>query len=343
MNTELTTHSAANNKSSVLLAMADRYGMTAQAFEATVRATCMPGGKEQSVTREQFAAFLLVAKEYGLNPLTKEIYAFPDKRGGITPIVGIDGWANIINSHPAFDGMEFADTIDAANNVSAITCRMHRKDRAHPTEATEYLIECRGQTDPWRRWPRRMLRHKAMIQAARYAFGFAGIYDRDEAERIAGESAKPVQIGRGPLLSRLDAVSAPTPAHDPETGEIIAVFPLDDDNEPAPQGAHEPTGASLHEGAEMPAKPGDPPRQTTPKGGEVAPSAPPSGPDDDDIDPAFDALFAKARAKADGGTGVFSRWHSALSDSDRAMLDRVKPGLMAAAAMATKAADRGAA
>ena len=29
-----------------------------------------------------------------------------------------------------------------------------------------------------------MLRHKAMIQAARLAFGFTGIYDQDEAERI---------------------------------------------------------------------------------------------------------------------------------------------------------------
>jgi hypothetical protein len=29
-----------------------------------------------------------------------------------------------------------------------------------------------------------MLRHKAMIQCARIAFGFGGIYDQDEAERI---------------------------------------------------------------------------------------------------------------------------------------------------------------
>lgn len=30
-----------------------------------------------------------------------------------------------------------------------------------------------------------MLRHKAMIQAARYAFGFSGIYDEDEGSKIA--------------------------------------------------------------------------------------------------------------------------------------------------------------
>ncbi|EIP6782236.1 hypothetical protein LTE40_000211, partial [Escherichia coli] len=33
------------------------------------------------------------------------------------------------------------------------------------------------------------LRHKAMIQCARLAFGFAGIYDKDEAERIVENTA----------------------------------------------------------------------------------------------------------------------------------------------------------
>jgi hypothetical protein len=49
-----------------------------------------------------------------------------------------------------------------------------------------------------------MLRHKAMIQCARIAFGYAGIYDQDEAERIA--EVKTV---------------------DPVTGEIIAAPSFD--------------------------------------------------------------------------------------------------------------------
>jgi hypothetical protein len=36
------------------------------------------------------------------------------------------------------------------------------------------------------------LRHKATIQCARLAFGFVGIHDQDEAERIA-ESGQPVK------------------------------------------------------------------------------------------------------------------------------------------------------
>lgn len=164
---------------SVLVAMSNRYGMEPQAFEATLRATVVQG----QVSREQFAAFLLVAKEYGLNPLTKEIYAFPS-RGGIQPIVSVDGWANLINSQPACDGFEFVDNLDDQGNLISITCRIFRKDRSHPVEATEYIAECARNTDTWKQWPRRMLRHKALIQAARYAFGFSGIADPDEGERI---------------------------------------------------------------------------------------------------------------------------------------------------------------
>jgi hypothetical protein len=36
-----------------------------------------------------------------------------------------------------------------------------------------------------------MLRHKAMIQCARIAFGFGGIFDQDEAERIVENSVDP--------------------------------------------------------------------------------------------------------------------------------------------------------
>ncbi|EOT6142437.1 TPA: recombinase RecT, partial [Escherichia coli] len=49
--------------------------------------------------------------------------------------------------------------------------------------------EGREITGPWQSHPKRMLRHKAMIQCARLAFGFAGIYDKDEAERIVENTA----------------------------------------------------------------------------------------------------------------------------------------------------------
>ena len=168
------------DRKSILLSMATKFGMEPAAFEQTVRATC---GCDKA-TKEQFAAFLLVANEYGLNPVTKEIYAFPTRGGGIQPIVGIDGWMTMANNHVAYDGITFVDRLSEDGQLVAITAQVHRKDRSHPVEVTEYLAECRQGTDPWKKWPARMLRHKAAIQAIRYAFGFSGIVDPDEADRM---------------------------------------------------------------------------------------------------------------------------------------------------------------
>ena len=167
-------------KRSVVMTIAARYGMEPAAFEATVRGTCGLAG----ATREEFAAFVLVANEYRLNPLTREIYAFPKKGGGIQPIVSVDGWLNLANSHPQFDGLEVEFEHDDAGKLVSATARVHRKDRSHPIVVTEYLAECVRSTDPWK-MAHRMLRHKAAIQGIRYAFGFSGILEPDEAESIA--------------------------------------------------------------------------------------------------------------------------------------------------------------
>ncbi len=141
----------------------------------TLKATAFKG----PVTDAQMTALLIVANNYGLNPWTKEIYAFPDRNNGIVPVVGVDGWSRIINSHPQFDGMDFQQDDESC------TCIVYRKDRNHPIKVTEYMAECRRDgVGPWKSHPRRMLRHKAMIQCARLAFGYSGIFDQDEAERI---------------------------------------------------------------------------------------------------------------------------------------------------------------
>jgi phage recombination protein Bet len=156
----------------------------------TLKQTAFKG----QVSDAQMTALLVIANQYGLNPWTKEVYAFPDKNNGIIPVVGVDGWSRIINSHAEFDGMKFTQDDESC------TCIMYRKDRSHPVEVTEYMSECkRSGVGPWGSHPRRMLRHKAMIQCARLAFGFGGIYDQDEAERIAeAEGAAPARQARNP-------------------------------------------------------------------------------------------------------------------------------------------------
>lgn len=150
---------------------------------SVLKATAFKG----QVSDAQMSALLIVANQYGLNPWTKEIYAFPDKNNGIVPVVGVDGWSRIINTHPQFDGMDFEQDDESC------TCIIYRKDRAHPVKTTEYMSECKRGTGPWQSHPKRMLRHKAMIQCARLAFGYVGIFDQDEAERIVDVNDKPAR------------------------------------------------------------------------------------------------------------------------------------------------------
>jgi hypothetical protein len=79
--------------------------------------------------------------------------------------------------------------MDFEQDNESCTCIIYRKDRTRPVRITEYMAECKRGTGPWQSHPKRMLRHKAMIQCARLAFGYVGIYDQDEAERIVDMGA----------------------------------------------------------------------------------------------------------------------------------------------------------
>ena len=182
--------------STALTTMASRLKVSEQELHSIVINTVMPNGGKQ-VTNDQFVSFMAVANEYKLNPLVKEIYAFPAKGGGIQPIVSIDGWLKIINSHPDFNGMTFQDHREGGRLIS-VTCRIYKKDIDHPVEVTEYMDECARSTDTWKNWPSRMLRHKATIQAGRYAFGISGIIDPDEAERFKDAGVVEKEVNPAP-------------------------------------------------------------------------------------------------------------------------------------------------
>ena len=179
--------------SSLTSKLSQRLGMGSDNGEELInilKATAFKGQNNTAPTDAQLMALLIVADQYGLNPWTKEIYAYPDKNNGIVPVVGVDGWSRIINSHPQFDGVEFnyGSAISLKNGKGAhewIECVIHRKDRSRPTVVREFFAEVvRDTYGPWQTHPNRMHRHKSYIQCGRIAFGYTGIYDQDEAERI---------------------------------------------------------------------------------------------------------------------------------------------------------------
>ena len=130
--------------------LGESFGMEGDGHELLqiLKSTAFKG----QVTDAQMAALMVVANQYQLNPFTRELFAFPDKNNGIVPVVGVDGWSRIINSHPQFDGIEFEQDADSC------TCIIYRKDRNRPIKVTEYMDECKRGTGPWQSHPRRMLR-----------------------------------------------------------------------------------------------------------------------------------------------------------------------------------------
>lgn len=141
-------------------------------------------------TQADLDRLLLLAERLGLDPLNNEIYATevsPDygKKPRIVFVVGVDGWSKIINSHPQFDGMKFMESAPGDDELPLyIECTIYRKDRKVATSIREYMYEAHTNQGAWLTHPRRMLRHKAIVQCARICFGLSGIYEPDEAQRI---------------------------------------------------------------------------------------------------------------------------------------------------------------
>lgn len=198
---------------SILAKVADSYGLNPRGLADTLAATIFPNKK--SATPEQVQALLIVADQYGLNPFTREVYAFPNK-GGVVPIVSVDGWLKMANNHPEFDGMETEFTDAEDGTPISCTARVYRKDRRVAITATEYYSENKRNTEPWRNSPHRMLRHRAVIQAIRMAFSFAGIYEPDEGERIVEAEASQASAANEAMQSLLDGDAIPAEAVDTE-------------------------------------------------------------------------------------------------------------------------------
>lgn len=205
---------------------AERYSVDAEKMLATLKATAFH--TKQEVSNEQLMGLLIVADQYHLNPFTREIYAFVDHRtGAVVPVVGVDGWIRIVNEHPAFSSITFAyPDVSDDELLPWVECSIARKDRDQPVTLREYFVECKRNTDAWASHPRRMLRHKALVQTARIAFGFAGIYDPDEADRM--REAMAADAPRKPIKPVTVAPQA-LPGNGPEvipavaTGDQIAM------------------------------------------------------------------------------------------------------------------------
>jgi hypothetical protein len=151
-------------------------------------------------TQTDLERLLLAADSLNLDPLSMDIYAVPtlhtsldsaantglqggeesDSQLPVTIIVSLQGWLRIINSHPQFSGVSFAtDESEKGKLPQWMECTLHRRDRLVPTTVREYMDEVNNLSGAWITHPRRMLRHKALIQCAKLAFGLRDMYQSE--------------------------------------------------------------------------------------------------------------------------------------------------------------------
>lgn len=145
---------------------------------------------------------LLAAERAGIDPAGGDIYALPRQwaqqgpSGGAAAsappavlVLSLDGWCRVINAHPQFDGMSFREGDASEDGLPAyIECSIYRRDRRAVTRVREYMCEANTGNGAWLTHPRRMLRHRSMVQCARLCFGLGGLLEHDEAAFAPGAS-----------------------------------------------------------------------------------------------------------------------------------------------------------
>lgn len=170
------------------------------------------GYRPAVLTNEELLALLSVCNTYGLDPFSRQVYAFRGQNGAVQPLISVDGWLAILNRQPEFDGMteNWSDNLVSLGGVPVpewCEITIFRKDRSHPVIHREYAQEAFMQTSPWKKYPRRMLKHRATVQCIRYAFGISGALDEESAKEAddfqsaSGTSA----LGKAPAVQVIQA------------------------------------------------------------------------------------------------------------------------------------------
>ena len=81
---------------------------------------------------------LRLIAEYRLNPRADEIDLVQFEEGRWQVFITVNGWAKLINAHPAFCGIEFSEASELDQGVPIwMGCTIYRTDRVKPIEVKE--------------------------------------------------------------------------------------------------------------------------------------------------------------------------------------------------------------
>lgn len=167
------------------------------------------------LNREELMRLLRICYRYKLNPFLGEICARRSSTGLVIPSVSLDGWLKILNSFRDYNGMAVSMSerevrIDGVPVPEWCEVTIYRRSIDHPVTHREYAVECVTEDVAWKQHPRRMLKRRTTVQAARYAFGvsvgFFEIAEDPELMPLAAEAGEcgEVAIFEPPLRDEVE-------------------------------------------------------------------------------------------------------------------------------------------
>lgn len=152
----------------------------------------------KGTTQSEFKVLLYQAMKYGVDPLSKEIYAIKYGNNPASIFIGRDGFLKIAHRSGTFDGMETRvikkDGTEALicdfQDLYGAVCRVYRKDIKLPFEVAVKLSEYNTGKRNWAKIPETMIKKVAESQALKKAFSITGVYSPEEAGVIEESQSK---------------------------------------------------------------------------------------------------------------------------------------------------------
>jgi hypothetical protein len=150
------------------------------------------------VTGGELFCVMSVMRQYGFNPMLKQLHAWRDGKGKLAIMVGYDGWVQYARQQPTYKGVsyEFGPIVNTPDGKGkkawewvALTIHDTRGDfKQCPVFLDEWYVPQRGQyPEPWQKQTKHRIHLKAFTSGIREFYGLGGVYDDIDAEVMGSQ------------------------------------------------------------------------------------------------------------------------------------------------------------
>ncbi len=182
--------------------LGETYGMPAQSIANLIRAQIIAVPQDAPpATPAELAVVMSVMRQYGLNPMLKQIHAWRDNKGRLAVMVGYDGWQDYARRQPTYQfvSYKFGPIVDTPDKKGCkcwewvqpiIHDEKYGQVEMVPVYLEEWYVKQRGNyPEPWQKQTKHRLHLKAFTSAIREFYGIGGVLD--EVDRDVLEAQRP--------------------------------------------------------------------------------------------------------------------------------------------------------